>query len=575
MGDAYPVLVERSADVETILAREEGQFARTLDGGARLLDAALADLVPTGPDAPARVVGRRVEDLPSDAPLLPGEVAFRLYDTYGFPIDLTVELAAEAGVRTDQAGYRAALEAQRARSREGTRAGLSQHAEASSRYEAILHRSGPTAFLGYETTTAEAPVLAIFRDGLGYDELQGHGAAEVVLAATPFYAEGGGQVGDRGVLREPGGGSVVFEVEDTQKPVGGAMGGLIIHHGQLRGRLRVGASVEAAVDPERRARTMRNHTGTHLLHRALRNAVGPSARQAGSLVTPDGLRFDFPFERSLAAGELRAIELEVRRIIREDRPVHVAVMPMAQAIERGADAFFDEKYGEDVRTVAVDGYSLELCGGTHCRASGQVGGFVITGERSIGSGMRRVEALTGDGADAFLDAARSTLVTSAEAIGAQVATALPERIVELQGRVRDLERRVRSGSGGAPRAATLAAEAATVADGTRLVARAVDVPSAEAMKALARDVRGVMPEGVIALGLAGEAPELFITVSADLVARGLSAGDLARDAAPFIGGRGGGRPELAQARGTEAAGLARALDAVAAATARVLAEHPR
>jgi Ser-tRNA(Ala) deacylase AlaX/spermidine synthase len=214
--------------------------------------------------------------------------------------------------------------------------------------------------------------VAIVRDGMEFDELTGHGEAEVVLDRTPFYAEGGGQVGDQGVLREAGGGSELFTVGDTQRP----LGGLIVQRGMLHGRLRVGETVDAVVDAERRAHTMRNHTGTHLLHRALRNVVGERARQAGSLVTPDYLRFDFPFDRGLTDDERHAIEDEVRRIIRDDRPVSIAFMSMQDAIEGGADAFFDEKYGETVRTIRVQDYSFELCGGTHCRATGQIGGFI-------------------------------------------------------------------------------------------------------------------------------------------------------------------------------------------------------
>ncbi|HEY4632443.1 MAG TPA: alanine--tRNA ligase, partial [Candidatus Limnocylindrales bacterium] len=392
MGEAYPHLVERRDEILAAIGREEGQFARTLDAGSRLLDEAIAPLV-----AAERVIGRRPEDLPPDAPVLPGSVAFRLHDTYGFPIDLTIELAAESGVAVDRAGFEAALAEQRERSRSGRKAELTRQAEATALYGAIQGRAGDTTFVGYETTTADARVVAIIRDGMEYDELTGHGAAEVVLEPTPFYAEGGGQIGDRGVLREPDGGSELFTVEDTQRPVGG----LIVHRGTLHGRLRVGATVAAEVDAERRAHTMRNHTGTHLLHRALRNVVGERARQAGSLVTPDYLRFDFPFDRALTDAERRAIEDEVHAVVRDDRAVTIEFMPMADAIERGADAFFDEKYGETVRTIRVEGYSFELCGGTHCRATGQVGGFVITGERSIGSGMRRIEAVTGAAADAL------------------------------------------------------------------------------------------------------------------------------------------------------------------------------
>ena len=272
-------------------------------------------------------------------------------------------------------------------------------------YGAIQARAGDTEFLGYETTTAEGRVVAILRDGIEFDELTGRAPPRSSSIGRRSTRRAAARSATAASIREAGGGSPLFAVEDTQKP----LGGLIVHRGTLHGRLRVGETVSAVVDAERRAHTMRNHTGTHLLHRALRNVVGEGARQAGSLVTPEGLRFDFPFDRAVTHDELRAIESEVRRIIREDRTVTPSYMTMQEAIDAGADAFFDEKYGETVRTVRVDGYSHELCGGTHCRATGQIGGFVITGERSIGSGMRRIEALTGAGADAWHDARVATL----------------------------------------------------------------------------------------------------------------------------------------------------------------------
>ena len=265
---------------------------------------------------------------------------------------------------------------------------------------------------------------------------------------------------------------------------------------------------------------MRNHTGTHLLHRALRNVVGDRARQAGSLVTPDGLRFDFPLDRGLTEAEQRAIEAEVRRVIREDRPVTPATMSMREAIEAGADAFFDEKYGETVRTVRVEGYSHELCGGTHCRASGQVGGFVIVGEKSIGSGMRRIEALTGDGADAFLADRVATLEQATEAAGATSVEALPGRIAALQDELREARRRLRSGATDLPRPADLVGQAVEPAPGVRLIAFAGPYGSIDALKSAAKDLRGLVPSGVLALGLDADEPQVFVTVSDDLVGRG-------------------------------------------------------
>src|SRR5262245_20969127 len=556
MGEAYPHIVERRAEILAAVEREEAQFARTLDAGTRLLEGELAGLA-----AGERVVGRRAEDLPADAPRLDGGVAFRLNDTYGFPYDLTVELAAEYGVAVDRAGFEAALEEQRQRSRAGTKAALSSQAEAVALYGAIQARTGDTQFLGYETTTAEAKVVAIIRDGMEFDELTGQGAAEVVLERTPFYAEGGGQVGDQGVIREAGGGSDLFSVEDTQKPVGG----LIVHRGTLHGRLHVGETVTAEVDADRRAHTMRNHTGTHLLHRALRNVVGEGGRPAGSLVTPEGLRFDFPFDRALTRDEIAAIQHEVRRVVREDRTVTPSYMSMQEAIDAGADAFFDEKYGETVRTVRVDGYSHELCGGTHARATGQIGGVVITGERSIGSGMRRIEALTGAAADAWLDTRVAQLEAATEAAGAQSAEVLPDRIRQLQDELKETKRRLKAGGGAAlPKAGELAARAQEVAPGVNLVSFAGPFESIDAVKGAAKDVRGSLPSGVIVLALDADEPEIFVTVSDDLVARGVVAGDLVREAVPAIDGKGGGRPEMAQGKGTRREGIDDALAAVAA-----------
>jgi alanyl-tRNA synthetase len=554
MAEAYPHLAEKRDTILATIAREEAQFARTLDAGTVQLEEALIPL--TGAE---RVIGQRPEDLRADAPRLGGDVAFRLHDTYGFPVDLTAELAAEYGVAIDRDGFEAALAEQRERSRSGKKAELAKHAELTSLYSSIQGRAGDTEFLGYETTTADGRVVAIVRDGMEFDELTGHGSAELVLDRTPFYAEGGGQVGDQGTIREAGGGSELFTVEDTQKPVGG----LIVHRGMLRGRLRVGETVQAVVDAERRAHTMRNHTGTHLLHRALRNVVGQRARQAGSLVTPDYLRFDFPFDRAVTDEEKRAIEDEVRSIIRDDRPVTIAFMPMAEAEAQGADAFFDEKYAETVRTIRVQDYSFELCGGTHCRATGQIGSFVITKESSIGSGQRRIEALTGAGADRYVRDRLDTLGRVAESVGAQSVDRVEERVNALQDDVRETKRRLREGGGGGvPKPADLVARAEEVVPGVRLVAATIPYESMDALKAASKEVRAALGSGVIAMFLDAEPPQVWVTVSDDLVDRGLSAGDLVKVAAGPIGAKGGGRPQMAQGMGTRRDGLAEAEAAV-------------
>ena len=556
MVDAYPYLAERRPEIMSVIAREEAQFARTLDAGTKLLDEALVGLTTT-----ERMIGRRPESLPPDAHVLAGQIAFRLHDTYGFPIDLTVELAAEYGVRVDRDGFDLALAEQRQRSRSGKKAELARHAELTSLYGTIQARAGDTTFLGYDATTADGRIIAILRDGSAFDELTGHGEAEIVLDATPFYAEGGGQVGDRGVLCESGGGSELFSVADTQRP----LGGLIVHRGTLRGRVRVGETVQAMVDAERRSHTMRNHTGTHLLHRALRNVVGERARQAGSLVTPEHLRFDFPFDRALDEQEKRAIEDEVRRIIRDDRPVSIESMSMPEAIQGGADAFFDEKYGETVRTIRVEDYSFELCGGTHCRATGQIGGFLITSERSIGSGMRRIDAATGAGADTLIRERLDVLERAAETAGAQSLEALPDRISALQEELKEAKRRLKAGGGaGLPKPGALVETVQEIAIGVRLVAASLPYDSMDALKAAARDISGLLGSGVVALVLDAEEPQLFVTVSGDLVDRGFSAGELVTVAMPAIDGRGGGRPGMAQGRGTRRAGSADALAAIRA-----------
>jgi alanyl-tRNA synthetase len=572
MGDAYPILVERRDVVLGTISREELAFARTLDAGTIHLEEALIPVT-----SAQRSVGRPAELLAADAPVLAGDIAFRLHDTYGFPIDLTVELAGEYGVRVDRAGFEVALAEQRDRSRSGKKADLAHQAEQMALYDSIARQSGHTTFVGYETTTTDAKVVAILRDGTEYQELEAKpeielrtdaaAEAELVLDRTPFYAEGGGQVGDRGTITEADGSAPLFSVEDTQRPVGA----LIVHHGKLHGRVTVGQVVHAEVDASRRARTMRNHTGTHLLHRALRNTVGESARQAGSLVTPDYLRFDYPFDRPLGEEEKRDIEREVRRVVREDRPVSVEDMSMAEAVAAGADAFFDEKYGERVRTVRVEGYSHELCGGTHCSATGQIGGFLITGERSIGSGMRRIEALTGDAADRLVEERLELLDRATSAAGAQTPDALPDRVTQLQARVRDLEKRIRSGAnaGGPMRPADLVRSAESV-DGTRFLAYSASFESMEKLKAYARDVRGALGDGVIALALEADEPQLFVTVSDDLVARGVSAGQLVSAGAPVMEGKGGGRPEMAQAKGARRDRVPSALEAIREALARAL-----
>ncbi|HEX7591886.1 MAG TPA: alanine--tRNA ligase [Candidatus Limnocylindrales bacterium] len=554
MKAAYPYLDEQREKILKVIRQEEAQFARTLETGTTHLEAALKPLT-----SAERVIGRLPDGLPADAPVLAGEVAFRLHDTYGFPVDLTVDMAAEYGVRVDRDGFTAAMAQQKERSRKGTKADLSLHAQMGDLYQAIQRRSGETLFLGYDGLEAEARVVAILRDGMEYKELTGNGEAEVILDATPFYGEGGGQVGDRGEILEAGGGSAIFTVADTQKPIAG----MFVHRGTLHGRIKVGDTVTAQVDAERRARTMRNHTGTHLLHRALRNVVGPEAHQAGSLVSPDYFRFDYHLDRPLTADEKRAIEDEVRRVVRENHPVSTTVRSMAEAVAAGADAFFDEKYGEKVRTVAVEGYSLELCGGTHCTASGQIGSFVITADRSIGAGIRRVEALTGDGADALLRERLALLDRIAESVGATSVDAAADRVIALQDELKETKKRLKAGGSGLPKVADVVAKAQEVAPGVKLATHSAAFESPEQWKSFVKEIGAALGSGVVAVAFDAEAPQIFITVSPDLVGRGISAGELVKAAMKSMEGRGGGRPEMAQGAGTRRDGIPTAMAAIA------------
>jgi alanyl-tRNA synthetase len=555
MAEAFPHLRERQSAIIGAILREETAFARTLQAGTNHLEEALIPLT-----SAERVVGRLPDDIPADAPELDGDTAFRLHDTYGFPIDLTVELAAEYGVRVDRDGFEVALQQQRERSRSGKKQDLARQAEQMALFDGIKRRVGDTQFLGYQTTSAVGRIRAIVRDATEFDELEARTDAEglveaaaeaqIVLDETPFYAEGGGQIGDRGVLRDEAG-EIVFTVTDTQRPVSG----LIVHQGTLHGKVTRRQAVLAEVDPERRARTMRNHTGTHVLHRALRNTLGDAARQAGSLVTPDYLRFDYPFDRGLSPEERAAIEREVRRVIREDRTVTPEHMSMGEAQAAGADAFFDEKYGETVRTVRVEGYSHELCGGTHCRATGQIGGFIITGERSIGSGMRRIEAVTGEAAEALTEARFALLEAAVASAGVQTADQLASRIESLKE-----QRKARPATGLLP-TAQAAVRTAEVLHKGAFVSMMGGFSSMEELRAWAKEVRGAMQSGVIAAGLDDpEKPQLFVTVSDDLIEQGVDAGELVKDAVSEAGGKGGGKAGMAQGKVPDLSSLQTALE---------------
>ncbi|MEO6295247.1 MAG: alanine--tRNA ligase [Candidatus Limnocylindria bacterium] len=510
MGEAYSSLVERRDAILDGIEAEEEKFARTLEAGSARLD----ELV---------VAGGAIS----------GADAFRLHDTFGFPIDLTIEMAAERGVTVDRAGFDAAMAEQRDRSRGEKRVTFTANAEIS----AIR-----SEFIGdpNETRADELRVLAVVPGG-------------IVLDRTPFYAEGGGQIGDRGELIGVNG---RLQVSDTQRA-----GDAILHLGEVTGLLEVGDAVRAEVDEGRRWGAARNHTGTHLLHRALRDVLGEQAKQAGSWVGPEGLRFDFPAQAATPREALREVERLVNAQIRRNAPVHPEMMKMEKAQALGADMFFGEKYlPESVRVVQVDGYSKELCGGTHVAATGQIGQLVITGESSIGAGLRRIEAVTGEAATELVAERLEALRATAGMLGEREEN-VPQRVEALLARLRAAEKAAKAPHASAKRLdAAAALHGAQDAGGAKVVIGAFADADANALRGLADDLRGMAGRFVAVLGGATDGkPSLLVAASRDLAAEGFDSGSIVRAAAPIIGGGGGGRPDLAQAGGRDASRLDEAL----------------
>ncbi len=517
MGDAYPSLHEHRERIRDQVTAEEAKFARTLAAGSERLLALVGEAGASG--------------------MIAGDEAFRLHDTFGFPIDLTVEMAAEHGVSVDRPGFEAAMDEQRHRSR-GARGG---------RFVAAAGLAQLVSeFIGYPNET-RADDLRV----LGVAELDGR--VQVVLDRTPFYAEGGGQVGDRGELV---GTSGRLLVEDTQR-----VAEAIVHLGRLEGALSGGDHVAAQVDEERRWAAARNHTGTHLLHRALRDVLGEQAKQAGSWVGPDSLRFDFPGERATPREALREVERIVNRQIRGDAAVIAAEMPLAEAQALGADMFFGEKYAPAaVRVVRVDGYSRELCGGTHVRASGQIGSFRIISESSVGAGLRRIEAVTGEAAEELVERRLEALHAAAQLLGERDEN-LPGRVEALLARLREMEKAAREPRGTATTRldAKSALEQAADAGTVRVVVQSYPQADADALRAFADDLRGAAGRFVAVAAGSASGPALMVAASRDLVAEGFDAVSVVRAVAPMIGGGGGGRPDLAQAGGKDATRLDEAL----------------
>jgi alanyl-tRNA synthetase len=526
MGEAYPELRNDKARVTAVLKQEEERFAETLENGMGVLESALA----------------------SGEKLLDGETAFRLYDTFGFPVDLTADICRERGVMLDMAGFEAAMQAQRERAR------------AASKFSAaagLEYAGGKTEFRGYDTLSVSARVVALYREGAQVGALASGEEGTVVLDQTPFYAESGGQVGDRGVLVAATG---TFDVADTQKIQAEVFG----HQGALKtGTLKTGDTVEARVDTMLRARTMRNHSVTHLMHKALREVLGPHVQQKGSLVDADKTRFDFAHDKPMSEAQIWRIEAQVNAEILQNTPTRAQIMPIEDAKRSGAVMLFGEKYGDEVRVLDIGG-SREFCGGTHVARTGDIGLFKIVEQSAVAAGVRRVEAKTGEGALAWVQAQEAKLRQAAAALKSPVDD-VEARIAQVLENVRTLERelaklksRLASGQG-----TDLAGQAVAV-KGTKVVAATLDGADAKTLREAVDRLKDQLKSAAIVLGAVADGKvSLIAGVTADLTGK-VKAGELVNFVAQQVGGKGGGRPDMAQAGGTEPAKLAAALQSVKA-----------
>jgi alanyl-tRNA synthetase len=526
MGSYYAELVSGEARATQVLAQEESRFAETLTTGMALLDAEAAKLTTS---------------------VIPGETVFRLYDTYGFPLDLTADVARERGLTIDQAGFDAAMEAQIGRSR------------AASKFGADLRESvklpGRTEFSGYDHLAGSGKITALIFDGAAVDVIRAGQEGQVVLDHTPFYAESGGQVGDTGILTTE---TASFTVRDTRK-----IGASFAHVGVLEsGELRVGTQVQAEVDGSRRQSIALNHSATHLLHAALREVLGRHVLQKGSLVAPDRLRFDFAHTQPVSTDELHRVEELVNAAIRRNAPAETRVMALDEAVAAGAMSLFGEKYENDVRVLSIGDFSMELCGGTHVERAGDIGFFKIISESGVAAGVRRVEAVTGQAAfdwvtrtDQVLRDIAAMLRGSREDVDEKVRE-LVERSRRLEKEAQQLKSKLASGQSG-----DLSTQAKDVG-GIKVLAAQVDGADAKALRDAMDQLRDKLGSSVIVLAAVKDGKVVLVAgVSADLLAE-FKAGDIVGAVAAQVGGRGGGRADFAQAGGTQPENLGAALAGV-------------
>jgi len=543
MGDQYPELRERRDHIASVAENEEVRFRQTIERGLSLLE-------------------ERFEVMAKESKTtLPGADAFKLYDTYGFPLDLTDVICSERGFVVDKKGYDEALEEAKERSEFKSQ---NQAVEGVYREALAAVPGGGVRFTGYEKDRDHGKLLAIVKDGALVREASAGDSVELITDQTPFYGESGGQVGDTGTI---GSESVKVVIEDSHKPITG----LVAHRGRVEsGSLRVGDQLELSVDSARRDRTRRNHSATHLLHWALRTVLGGHAQQKGSLVGPDRLRFDFTSPRALTPDEISKVEDLVNQRTLANHTVRTEVLTMEEARTRGAMMIFEEKYGDVVRMLSM-GESAELCGGTHARATGDIGLFKIVSEQGVSAGVRRILAVTGDGALAYLREVESNfakVVSMAKATPANVADKVEKLLAHeraLEKQIDELQRKLATGGGGSGLDALLA-KAREIA-GVKVLGVRTEVTDRAALRELAEQLRDKLGQSVVLVGsVADGKAQLVLTVAKDLTGR-LKAGDLIKNSAQIVGGSGGGRPDMAQAGGTELARLDEAIDAIYASVA--------
>ncbi|WP_260734217.1 alanine--tRNA ligase [Escherichia coli] len=526
MGSAGEDLKRQQAQVEQVLKTEEEQFARTLERGLALLDEELAKL---------------------SGDTLDGETAFRLYDTYGFPVDLTADVCRERNIKVDEAGFEAAMEEQRRRAREASGFGAD--------YNAMIRVDSASEFKGYDHLELNGKVTALFVDGKAVDAINAGQEAVVVLDQTPFYAESGGQVGDKGELK---GANFSFAVEDTQK-YGQAIG----HIGKLAaGSLKVGDAVQADVDEARRARIRLNHSATHLMHAALRQVLGTHVSQKGSLVNDKVLRFDFSHNEAMKPEEIRAVEDLVNTQIRRNLPIETNIMDLEAAKAKGAMALFGEKYDERVRVLSMGDFSTELCGGTHASRTGDIGLFRIISESGTAAGVRRIEAVTGEGAIATVHADSDRLSEVAHLLKGD-SNNLADKVRSVLERTRQLEKELQQlkEQAAAQESANLSSKAIDV-NGVKLLVSELSGVELKMLRTMVDDLKNQLGSTIIVLATVAEGKvSLIAGVSKDVTDR-VKAGELIGMVAQQVGGKGGGRPDMAQAGGTDAAALPAALASV-------------